>query len=1439
MEESEKFKINKFSGKKSDYALWKDRFLAHCCMKDFDDVVLNDGLVPKDSETLDPAEKLKIKYRKDNKMAYGYLVNLISDPASINAVTGAKTEDLPRGCVRTAFLSLERLFDIRNEDVKQELQQKFNKSECISNDKNPDIWFSQLETWRLRLKLDYKVDITELDLINHIIYNLKAPIYETTLLIIKREHQKAKTKTKVEDLKDEIRQVYTTYKTTSKTKGNSSEVSMVAAAKAPSTPKKSGTKFKGDCRLCGIKGHKAADCYSNEKNKDKRPSWYKVESANVASTGNTRPKLSCTYCGKENHSVERCFKKEKDDKKADSENAAVVMVMTEATASSAVVGKTRATLNHNSFIADSGASSHMRFSQDGMTSLEPYVVEVKVGNAETIYSTNKGVFKGTVVQRDGTHSEIELRDVLLVPKLWTNLFSITKAIDNPNVGLGKTDDNLIKLLPKNRPPIIFDKVIPTGKSGGRLLAMDIVPDSEHCALSTCSPTYMHNILNHANDTVVKATAKKLNIKLIGPTLTCESCARSKARVKRFNKESKAPPAKHLGERIHFDLCTMKHKAYAGHKNWLLIQDEYTKFIWSKFLKLKSEVPTTMLDWTTGEEKKGSMIVKKYRCDNAPEHYVFQKLAKAQFKTNKTFQFTAPHTPEHNGRVERKYATLFGKVRAMLNEALLPPYLRNLLWARAASCASKVENIIVNKETDKSPHELVYGENPSWIKSLRTFGEIAILQIGGTPNKVKAKLDNRGVPAMFVDYSVDHASDVYVFMKLDNRQIVLSRNYTWLNKLYGEYKGIKQVQVTKDLYWDENKNEASNQQDTLEVEEDEDAVSVHNAEEEIEVITVDEEEEEEEIVEGGERRSTRVSGLQRELRNMRDEWNPNPEEFMEDGQTEMVEFFDDEQAEMAFMMIELDKFPKTFTEAMKRSDKHKWKEAFWLEFENIEDKEVWQLYEKKRLPAGRKIIGNRWVNVIKPDGRYRSRTVAKGFSQIPGKDHQENHAPVIHDTTLHMVLCFKLYYKLHKKQFDVETAFLYGELEEELYMEFPEGYEEYLFEKGARFESKRYCLLLKKALYGLVQAARQWWKKITEVLNSIGFVSSKADPCLFVKAGKGKEPPAFIVLYVDDGGIIGTPEVIDEVMKLLSKVFKIKDLGDMKTFVACDIIDDGNTIWLQQSKLINHLKESFMKEIESMKSYQTPAGPKTIVMRPIEGDPVISAEAQSKYRSGVGMLLYLIKHSRPDLANAIRELTKVLDGATQAHYKAMLRVIKYVIDTEFHGLKIQPHGNQPVEIVAYSDSEYGGDRDTRISVYGYKIYMNGALISWKSKSGKSVTLSSTEAEYFACSEAAKEVMFIKNVLETMGIEVKLPMIIKVDNTGAIYLANNYTAGQRTKHIDIRVHYVREYIHDGIIKIEFVRSENNDADILTKNTTEELFKFHSEKNVVKIPKLNNTK
>jgi hypothetical protein len=243
----------------------------------------------------------------------------------------------------------------------------------------------------------------------------------------------------------------------------------------------------------------------------------------------------------------------------------------------------------------------------------------------------------------------------------------------------------------------------------------------------------------------------------------------------------------------------------------------------------------------------------------------------------------------------------------------------------------------------------------------------------------------------------------------------------------------------------------------------------------------------------------------------------------------------------------------------------------------------------------------------------------------------------------------------------------------------------------------------------------------------------------------------------------------------------------------------------------------------------------MVIRPRPGDPLISKDDQSKYRSGVGMLLYLVKHSRPDISNAVRELSKVCDGATECHWKALMRTIKYVLTTQNIGLKIKPIFNGEYVLEAVSDSEYAGDKDTRVSVYGFVIYFCGSPISWKSKSGKSVTLSSTEAEYFAMSECAKELIFIKNVLESMGIKVKLPIEIKVDNTGAIFLSNNYTSGQRTKHIDVRVHFVRQYIEDGIFKIVFVKSEDNDADIFTKNTSEEIFEEQSNK-IVEVIKNN---
>ncbi len=246
-------------------------------------------------------------------------------------------------------------------------------------------------------------------------------------------------------------------------------------------------------------------------------------------------------------------------------------------------------------------------------------------------------------------------------------------------------------------------------------------------------------------------------------------------------------------------------------------------------------------------------------------------------------------------------------------------------------------------------------------------------------------------------------------------------------------------------------------------------------------------------------------------------------------------------------------------------------------------------------------------------------------------------------------------------------------------------------------------------------------------------------------------------------------------------------------------------------------------------YKTPGTPQTGIVQPKEEDLLIGEHQQEMYRSGVGMLLYLVKHSRPDIANAVRELSKCMTGANAAAYKELLRVIKFVLDTRDYGLKLAPKWEDPMlwELKIYSDSDWAGDKDNRKSVTGFIVFLLGAPILWRSKAQGSVTLSSTEAEFYALSESAKEIKFIVQVLISMGIPVKIPIIVRVDNVGAIFMSENVSTSSRTKHVDTRYHFVREFVEEGFVKIIFVRSEENISDPFTKNTPSSIYEKHTAK------------
>ena len=202
----------------------------------------------------------------------------------------------------------------------------------------------------------------------------------------------------------------------------------------------------------------------------------------------------------------------------------------------------------------------------------------------------------------------------------------------------------------------------------------------------------------------------------------------------------------------------------------------------------------------------------------------------------------------------------------------------------------------------------------------------------------------------------------------------------------------------------------------------------------------------------------------------------------------------------------------------------------------------------------------------------------------------------------------------------------------------------------------------------------------------------------------------------------------------------------------------------------------------------------------------------------------MKHSRPDISNAVRELSKSMDYATIEAFEEMRRVMTFVIQTKSCGLKLQPSPlteKQEWSMTVYTDSDWAGDKTSRRSISGYIIFLMNCPIIWKSKQQSSVTLSSTEAEYVALSEAAIEIKFIYQVLQSMGIKVMLPIVVNIDNIGAIFMAENVTATSRSRHVDARYHFVREFIFDGFIKVIFVRTDQNSADPFTKNTTSAIY------------------
>jgi len=518
-------------------------------------------------------------------------------------------------------------------------------------------------------------------------------------------------------------------------------------------------------------------------------------------------------------------------------------------------------------------------------------------------------------------------------------------------------------------------------------------------------------------------------------------------------------------------------------------------------------------------------------------------------------------------------------------------------------------------------------------------------------------------------------------------------------------------------------------------------------------------------------------------------------------------------------------PIDVNEAKQRPDWPKWKTAMQEELDSLDRHGTYERVNE--LPIGRKAVGYKWVFKLKlnPDNsiaRYKARLVAKGYSQVPGQDFTETTSPVARLASYRALLALAAKLNLEAHHLDIETAFLNGTLDEEIYMKAPDGFDT---EKNGIWK-------LRKSLYGLKQASHVWNKLLDGTLKKLGFNQCGKDTCVYLFQLETK----FIILavHVDNMLIVSNSGSKLAEMKLnLTKHFKVKDLGEVKFLLGIEVICDRKlgSIDLSQQAYINQLLKRF--NLQDANPVTTPLSSGTRLTQ--DDCPVTDEEKKDMenvlYASLIGALMYAAIGTRPDIAFAVGALSRFLGNPGRRHWNEVKRVLSYLKGTSSYAIRYYTDKSKIGEVFGYSrgvgmrptdgsiegfcDSDWAGCVDTRRLTSGFVWMMGGGAICWRSKLQMIVALSSTEAEYVGATPAVQEVIWLRDLLCELGIAGTAPSLLNMDNRGAVCLTRGAGDSNRTKHIDIQYHFIRSHVECKRIEVQYLPTDEMVADILTKN------------------------
>lgn len=1085
-------------------------------------------------------------------------------------------------------------------------------------------------------------------------------------------------------------------------------------------------------------------------------------------------------------------------------------------------------------IIDSGAQQGIFTNRELLHDYEAQEDFCRTGSGEVLHCPGKGTAIFNLEGPDGI-IRWSVSNILWCPQLGHNLLG--------TVPLGKNGISVL-LKPEGEPSELQ-------KVGACFGYADLIGNQyvlraqaiEKDAVQACvivTPAQLHQRMGHLNWASVNEVPKfSTGIELQGkskPAEVCGPCMKGHQRLKISH--SPMPKATRPLQFIHSDLGGPYPMTRGRNRYYISFLDDFTGCTWTYLLKHKSEAFATFKQFKAMvENQSDGLKIAFLRSDRGGEYidHGFQEFLK---DSGIKWEPTAAYTQNQNGKAERLNYTLMSMVRSMRSYAKLP----TTLWGELLKTAVYLRNRSPHGNK-RSSYEALQGTPPD-LSHLKIVGSRAWVHI---PKELRTKVQDRSWQGILVGYE---GSSNYRIYDPTKGTITVTRTVTIDEKsLYNKSQNSTDAELV-DEEWRDDVDELADPNE-------EDETPHYSASQpnsgapkpSYQPLTpeatpapeqpptnqsgghtgnappVGDDDDDENENQGpldpphqiAPRRSGRIQTLQKQKGTV-DRFNddyydptkpisrlaaasktpkdanilrtPKSHRHMVQVLTMLSNGIDDAG----------DDEPQSLKEAMKSSSWPHWLEAMKIELKSLIENETWDLVDP---PANRSVLTGRWVFKLKKDRhgqilKYKARWVVHGYKQRYGLDYEETFASVAKPMSWKALMALAALRGLKIRQLDVVTAFLYGFLDQMIFVEQP-----HILSEGIK------VCLLRRALYGLKQSPRVWFETIADFLKKLGLLPSAYDPAIFISDDK----EVFVSIYVDDLLIFGSSDQqIAKLTQQLSERFKMTDLGTVSHYLGMEIDVTGAAVSLRQTTYLKKVLERF--QINNCKTRSTPMDP-DFPARCMPSDEQADQDTITWYQSAIGSLMWPAIHTRPDFLYAVTMLAKYNNNPGPLHIRAVRQVFQYVAGTLERGIQFCKDGSS--QLAAYSDSDWAGQIDGRKSTGGFAFMLAGGPVSHSSKQQPIVALSSTEAELIALNEAGKEAKWLGHLLDEFSLNDSTnstPVHLKGDNQGSIALTQNPEHHKRTKHIDIRYHWIREAVSQGCFSIDYVPTKLMVADGLTK-------------------------